>query len=227
MPLLPTLLQGLNSLQSGLHKQHMKDVFVELCLTVPVCLSSLLPYLPMLMDPLVSALNGSQTLISQGLRTLELCVDNLQPDFLYEHIQPVRAELMQALWKTLRNPNDAIAQVAFRVLGKFGGGNCKMMIEPQKLEYNEQKTPSTCINIIFSEHTRPISLSIEKIIETAFMALKTSTTEPWYRRQCWEVIRCFLIGSMQLDEDKHMVNKLFTHPSFREGDISTGHGPYY
>ena len=49
----------------------------------------------MLMDPLVSALCGSQTLISQGLRTLELCVDNLQPDFLYDHIQPVRAELMQ------------------------------------------------------------------------------------------------------------------------------------
>lgn len=56
---------GLNSLQSGLHKQYMKDLFVELCLTVPVRLSSLLPYLPMLMDPLVSALNGSQTLISQ------------------------------------------------------------------------------------------------------------------------------------------------------------------
>ena len=34
-------------------------------------------------------------LILQGLRTLELCVDNLQPDFLYDHIQPVRAELMQ------------------------------------------------------------------------------------------------------------------------------------
>lgn len=88
-------ISGLNMLQSGLHKQHMKDLFVELCLTVPVRLSSLLPYLPMLMDPLVSALNGSQTLVSQGLRTLELCVDNLQPDFLYDHIQPVRAELMQ------------------------------------------------------------------------------------------------------------------------------------
>ena len=59
--------------------------------------SSLLPYLHMLMDPLVSALSGSQTLISQGLRTLELCVDNLQPDFLYDHIQPVRAELMQVM----------------------------------------------------------------------------------------------------------------------------------
>lgn len=90
-------------LQSGLHKQHMKDLFVELCLTVPVRLSSLLPYLPMLMDPLVSALNGSQTLVSQGLRTLELCVDNLQPDFLYDHIQPVRAELMQvSVWFPVR-----------------------------------------------------------------------------------------------------------------------------
>ena len=227
LPLLPTLLQGLNSLQSGLHKQHMKDLFVELCLTVPVRLSSLLPYLPMLMDPLVSALNGSQILISQGLRTLELCVDNLQPDFLYEHIQPVRAELMQALWKTLRNPSDQIAQVAFRVLGKFGGGNRKMMIEPQKLEYSEQETPSACITVQFTDHKLPISLPVEKIIETAFTALKTSTTEPWYRQQCWEVIRCFLIGSMQLDEDHVMINKLFHHPSFREGEILKYEGNYY
>uniref|UniRef100_A0A1A9WAC6 Transformation/transcription domain-associated protein n=1 Tax=Glossina brevipalpis TaxID=37001 RepID=A0A1A9WAC6_9MUSC len=65
LPLLPNLLEGLNRLQSGFHKQHMKDLFVELCLTVPVRLSSLLPYLPMLMDPLVSALNGSNTLVSQ------------------------------------------------------------------------------------------------------------------------------------------------------------------
>ena len=36
LPLLPTLLQGLNNLQSGIHKQYMKDLFVELCLTVPV-----------------------------------------------------------------------------------------------------------------------------------------------------------------------------------------------
>lgn len=105
-------------LQSGLHKQHMKDLFVELCLTVPVRLSSLLPYLPMLMDPLVSALNGSQTLVSQGLRTLELCVDNLQPDFLYDHIQPVRAELMQvsarpcAAGRGRRGPGDAMRSVS-------------------------------------------------------------------------------------------------------------------
>lgn len=78
LPLLPSLLQGnlflfnfcysdtsfaflgLNTLQGGTHKAAMKELFVELCLTVPVRLSSLLPYLPMLMEPLVSALQGKQ-----------------------------------------------------------------------------------------------------------------------------------------------------------------------
>ena len=29
-------MEGLNNLQSGIHRQYMKDLFVELCLTVPV-----------------------------------------------------------------------------------------------------------------------------------------------------------------------------------------------
>ena len=36
LPLSPSLPTGLNRLQSGQHKQYMKDLFVELCLTVPV-----------------------------------------------------------------------------------------------------------------------------------------------------------------------------------------------
>lgn len=228
LPLLPNLLQGLNSLQSGLHKQHMKDLFVELCLTVPVRLSSLLPYLPMLMDPLVSALNGSQTLVSQGLRTLELCVDNLQPDFLYEHIQPVRAELMQALWRTLRNPSDQIAHVAFRVLGKFGGGNRKMMIEPQALTYTETENPGPCITIHFPEYKQSIAMPVKKVIETAFNALKSSSTEPgFYRKQCWEVLKCYLVSSLKMDEDKATMLKLLSHTSFREGAIPSIAGPNY
>ncbi|XP_045458905.1 transcription-associated protein 1 [Melitaea cinxia] len=225
LPLLPNLLEGLNRLQSGLHKQHMKDLFVELCLTVPVRLSSLLPYLPMLMDPLVSALNGSHTLISQGLRTLELCVDNLQPDFLYEHIQPVRADLMQALWRTLQN--NEVARIAFRVLGKFGGGNRKMMIEPQRLEYRESDAPPPAVQAHFQDQPKPIDFEVDKIIETAFSALKSSTTDPFYRRQCWEVLRCYLAASLNLDDDKATLHKLFSHPSFLEGKIPSQNGPYY
>ncbi|XP_062859239.1 transformation/transcription domain-associated protein [Trichomycterus rosablanca] len=216
LPLLPNLLQGLNMLQSGLHKQHMKDLFVELCLTVPVRLSSLLPYLPMLMDPLVSALNGSQTLVSQGLRTLELCVDNLQPDFLYDHIQPVRAELMQALWKTLRNPADNISHVAYRVLGKFGGSNRKMLKESQRLQYVVTEVQGPSIKVEFTDCKAAIQLPMEKAIETALDCLKSANTEPYYRRQAWEVIKCFLVAMTSLDDNKHALYQLLAHPNFTE-----------
>ncbi|KAM4631836.1 transformation/transcription domain-associated protein isoform 1-T1 [Discoglossus pictus] len=219
LPLLPNLLQGLNMLQSGLHKQHMKDLFVELCLTVPVRLSSLLPYLPMLMDPLVSALNGSQTLVSQGLRTLELCVDNLQPDFLYDHIQPVRAELMQALWRTLRNPADSISHVAYRVLGKFGGSNRKMLKESQKLQYIVTEIQGPSITVEFADCKASIQLPMEKSIETALDCLKSANTEPYYRRQAWEVIKCFLVAMMSLDDNKHALYQLLAHPNFTEKSI--------
>ncbi|ERE76893.1 transformation/transcription domain-associated protein [Cricetulus griseus] len=219
LPLLPNLLQGLNMLQSGLHKQHMKDLFVELCLTVPVRLSSLLPYLPMLMDPLVSALNGSQTLVSQGLRTLELCVDNLQPDFLYDHIQPVRAELMQALWRTLRNPADSISHVAYRVLGKFGGSNRKMLKESQKLHYIVTEVQGPSITVEFSDCKASLQLPMEKAIETALDCLKSANTEPYYRRQAWEVIRCFLVAMMSLEDNKHALYQLLAHPNFTEKAI--------
>uniref|UniRef100_A0A8C8EIV5 Transformation/transcription domain-associated protein n=1 Tax=Oncorhynchus tshawytscha TaxID=74940 RepID=A0A8C8EIV5_ONCTS len=195
LPLLPNLLQGLNMLQSGLHKQHMKDLFVELCLTVPVRLSSLLPYLPMLMDPLVSALNGSQTLVSQGLRTLELCVDNLQPDFLYDHIQPVRAELMQALWRTLRNPAETISHVAYRVLGKFGGSNRKMLKESQRLQYVVTEVQGPSIKAEFTDCKASIQLPMEK---------------------AWEVIKCFLVAMTSLDDNKHALYQLLAHPNFTE-----------
>ncbi|XP_047232953.1 transformation/transcription domain-associated protein isoform X2 [Girardinichthys multiradiatus] len=216
LPLLPNLLQGLNMLQSGLHKQHMKDLFVELCLTVPVRLSSLLPYLPMLMDPLVSALNGSQTLVSQGLRTLELCVDNLQPDFLYDHIQPVRAELMQALWRTLRNPAESISHVAYRVLGKFGGSNRKMLKESQRLQYVVTEVQGPSIKVEFTDCKASIQLPMEKAIETALDCLKSANTEPYYRRQAWEVIKCFLVAMTSLDDNKHALYQLLSHPNFTD-----------
>uniref|UniRef100_A0A8C9SXE3 Transformation/transcription domain-associated protein n=1 Tax=Scleropages formosus TaxID=113540 RepID=A0A8C9SXE3_SCLFO len=218
LPLLPNLLQGLNMLQSGLHKQHMKDLFVELCLTVPVRLSSLLPYLPMLMDPLVSALNGSQTLVSQGLRTLELCVDNLQPDFLYDHIQPVRAELMQALWRTLRNPAESISHVAYRVLGKFGGSNRKMLKESQRLQYVVTEVQGPSITAEFVDCKASIQIPMEKAIETALDCLKSANTEPYYRRQAWEVIKCFLVAMTSLEDNKHALYQLLAHPKRHRDD---------
>ena len=53
----------------------------------------------------------------------------------------------QSLWRTLHNQDDNIAQTAFRVLGKFGGSNRKMLEAPQKvcegIEY-----PGLCVHYV-------------------------------------------------------------------------------
>uniref|UniRef100_A0A1I7TFD1 Non-specific serine/threonine protein kinase n=1 Tax=Caenorhabditis tropicalis TaxID=1561998 RepID=A0A1I7TFD1_9PELO len=152
LQLLPNLLQFLNKLTSCQHRIQMRELFVELCLTVPVRLSSLLPYLPLLMDPLVCAMNGSPNIVTQGLRTLELCVDNLQPDFLLEHMIPVRAALVQGLYRVVsKAPDTASMAAAFRILGKFGGANRRLLYQPQILDVVSQADRfQSYINMEFS-----------------------------------------------------------------------------
>lgn len=60
-----------------------KNILVELCLTVPARLASLLPHLPLMMRLMVHALRCRGDLDGLALRTLEFWVDNLNPDYLY------------------------------------------------------------------------------------------------------------------------------------------------
>lgn len=225
LPLLPNLLQGLNSFQSGQHRQHMKDLFTELCLTVPVRLSSLMPFMPTLIYPLVSALNGPHQLVSQGLRTLELCVDNLTPNYLYDLLQPVRAELMQGLWKTVRHPNDSIAQNCLRVLGKFGGNNRKMLIEPQKLTFIEQKEGSSShgitIVVHFPDQKASINLPIDKAINIACEHLKNTQGNQFYKAHSWDTIKGFLVASIcNTGDHGQRIKNFFSNPN-----LATAHIP--
>lgn len=71
--------------------------------------------------------------------------------------------LSQALWRCLRNSNDSIAHVAFRVLGKFGGGNRKMLREPQGLTYNQRALAGPSITVHFQDCKTAIQLPVEKV----------------------------------------------------------------
>lgn len=189
----------------------------------------------MLMDPLVSALNGSQSLVSQGLRTLELCVDNLQPDFLYDHIQPVKSDLMQALWKTLRNPMETMAHVAFRVLGKFGGGGRKMLQEPQQLSYRTNENIGACLMVHFTDCSKSVNLPISVIIEKAVSILKTQVpalpvtssqqnsysaeNRPFYQEQAWTIAKHFIIGVLSLEDNTCFFKKMLRDKGYKEKEI--------
>jgi len=50
-----------------------------------------------------------------------------------------------------------------------------------------------------------------KAIETAAESLKTST-DPYYRKKCWEVIKSFLAASVLSNDDKSVLMKFFSHP---------------
>ncbi|CAK9440169.1 uncharacterized protein LODBEIA_P42690 [Lodderomyces beijingensis] len=127
MPILPILLENLNKMIANARRPYERDIYVELCLTVPVRLSVLVPHLSHLTRPLVYALNGSQELVSQGLRTFELCVDNLTAEYFGPVIEPVIDDIMAALWKHLEPVpyHHQHSHTAIRILGKLGGRNHK------------------------------------------------------------------------------------------------------
>ncbi|KAJ3116271.1 hypothetical protein HDU96_010045 [Phlyctochytrium bullatum] len=143
LPLLELLLEGLTSLIATAHKPQMKELFVELCLTVPVRLSVLLPYLSYLMKPLVLALRAGPDLVSQGLRTLELCIDNLTQEFLEPILNPVIGDLMAALWTHLQPLPYKVehSNSTIRILGKLGGRNRRIIGEALKLRAHETLDP--------------------------------------------------------------------------------------
>lgn len=102
-------------------------------------------------------------------------MDNLLSDYLYDHIQPVRTDLIQGLWRTLRCQNETIAVAAYRVLGKLGGNNRKMIVEPQKLAYNKNQsfTSSKEFNgpifkVSFPGYPGDIELSLDKVNKKSF-----------------------------------------------------------
>lgn len=94
-----------------------------------------------------------------------------------------------------------------------------MMIEPQKLEYNDRETNPPAIVACFEEPSKSIDFLVEKVVDTAFTALKSNSTDAFYRKQCWEVIHCYLAASLRLDDDMETLHKFFTHSSFKTGPI--------
>lgn len=71
-----------------------------------------------------------------------MCVDNLQPEYFYEHMAPVRSSLMQGLWRTLSSKDIQSALNAFRILGKFGGSSRKVLLDAQQMDFDSSETES-------------------------------------------------------------------------------------
>ena len=170
LPILQEMLDTLAYLLQHATSDAERDLFVELTLTVPVRLTNLLPHLSYLMRPLVHALQAGNDLISQGLRTLELCIDNLTADFLDPTMSPVLRDLMGALHQLLKPipAHRGHAHSAVKILGKLGGRNRRFQEVDLQLDYsNLDSDLSASISFEGKSHR----LSLAPIVSTASKAL--------------------------------------------------------
>ncbi|KAF2090684.1 hypothetical protein K490DRAFT_53653 [Saccharata proteae CBS 121410] len=197
LPLLEMLLEVLNNLLVAARRPSERDLFVELSLTVPARLSNLLPHLSYLMRPLVVALRAGSDLVGQGLRTLELCVDNLTADYLDPIMAPVIDELMTGLWEHLRpNPYSHFhAHTTMRILGKLGGRNRKFLNGPPSLDYKPyaDDEPSFDIRLVGSTKDRafPASVGVEHSITKLMEVPKTPAAkkgDTFHKQQAFKFV---------------------------------------
>ena len=134
LPLIPTVLNGLFRIFRAIDDQHLRHTIIELLLTIPARLSSLLPHMNLLLRVIIAALESdSGDLVNLGLRTLEFWVDNLNPDFLFPEItkqSDLFVSLMKSLAGHLRPAPYTYGLLTLRLLGKLGGKNRRVLREP-------------------------------------------------------------------------------------------------
>ncbi|KAK2732878.1 hypothetical protein FQN55_003885 [Onygenales sp. PD_40] len=197
LPLLEMLLETFNNLLLGARKPQERDLYVELTLTVPARLSHLLPHLSHLMRPIVIALRAGSDLVGQGLRTLELCVDNLTAAYLDPIMAPIVDELMTALWDHLRpNPYSHFhAHTTMRILGKLGGRNRKFLNHPPELSFEQyaDDSPSIDIKLIGANRERafPLDIGIDLALGKLLEVPKTAAakaSDGYYKQQAFHML---------------------------------------
>ncbi|OMO84636.1 hypothetical protein COLO4_21911 [Corchorus olitorius] len=217
IPMLQPCLNMLLTMLEGPTAEDMRDLLLELCLTLPARLSSLLPHLPRLMKPLVLCLKGSDDLVSLGLRTLEFWVDSLNPDFLEPSMANVMSEVILALWSHLRPAPYPWGGKALQLLGKLGGRNRRFLKEPLALECKENPEHGLRLILTFEPST-PFLVPLDRCINLAVAAVmhKDVGMDSFYRKQALKFLRVCLSSQLNLpgnvtDEgytQKHLLTSL-------------------
>ncbi|XVE82488.1 hypothetical protein DITRI_Ditri16bG0008800 [Diplodiscus trichospermus] len=198
-PLLQPCLNVVLTMLESPTAEDMKDILLELCLTLPARLSSLLPYLPRLMKPLVLCLKGRDDLVSLGLRTLEFWVDSLNPEFLEPSMGNVMSEVILALWSHLRPAPYPWGGKALQLLGKLGGRNRRFLKEPLALECKENPEHGFRLILTFMPST-PFLVPLDRCINLAVTAVmhKDAGMDSFYRKQALKFLRVCLLSQLNL-----------------------------
>ncbi|CAN4078750.1 unnamed protein product [Withania somnifera] len=197
--MLQPCLSMLLALLEGPNGEDMKELLLELCLTLPSRLSSLLPYLPRLMKPLLMCLKGCDDLVSLGLRTLEFWIDSLNPDFLEPSMANVMSEVILALWSHLRPAPYPWGGKSLQLLGKLGGRNRRFLKEPLALECKENPEHGLRVILTFEPST-PFLVPLDRCINLAVASVmqRSVIVDAFCRKQALKFLRVCLSSQLNL-----------------------------
>lgn len=129
---LPTLLKGFGHLLHRSKHVETQNAILELSLTIPCRLDTMLLHFPFLLEMFCRAVTAkkSDSLPNLALRTLEFWTDNLKPDYLFS-LMSSKPDLLHRIFtgicQHLKPPPYPYGSLAARVLGKFGGKNTRFL----------------------------------------------------------------------------------------------------
>ncbi|GAB2260071.1 hypothetical protein Droror1_Dr00010926 [Drosera rotundifolia] len=200
--LIPSLQPCLNMLLAMLEGptgEDMRDLLLELCLTLPARLSSLLPFLSRLMKPLVLCLKGNNDLVNLGLRTLEFWIDSLNPDFLEPSMASVMSEVILVLWSHLKPAPYLSGGKSLQLLGKLGGRNRRLLKEPLTFECKENPEHGIRVILTFRPGT-PFLVPLDRCVGLAIGTVmqKNGAVDSFYRKQALRFLRVCLSSQLNL-----------------------------
>ena len=159
---------------------------------------------------------GSSELTAQGLRTLELCVDNLTADYLDPIMQPYMEEIMGSLWRMLKpvsltSANSAAngmaaligtghqgAHTAVRILGKLGGRNRRFLQGPPNLEWRGYADDEASFDVRLigavaggGERSMPARLGVDTAVDKLWEVPRIPVqkkSDGYHKRQAFKLI---------------------------------------
>ena len=215
---LATILEKLTTLLKGALKSTLRDLFIELCLTVPAKFHNMGPYMNLLVKPILFALQGSSELVNIGIKVLEIWLDTLKSDVLEPILEPVMPELIQALLSHLKTQPHAYGSAAIRILAKLGGKNRRYLTDSLSMDTNERTEEGLKVLVSFNNESNNnnnnennnesnnnvlpkfFELPLDRFIKMAKKVLYSSG-ELHSREQAFLFIKTSVLAMMNLDGD--------------------------
>lgn len=210
----PCLYMFLALLESPI-REDKRDLLLELCLTLPARLKSLLPHLPSLMRPLVLCLRERDDIVSLGLRTLEFWIDNLNPEFLEQSMANFMSDVILALWSHLKPAPYPWGGKCLQILGKLGGYNRRFLKEPLAIECKENPEHGLRLILNFQSSTTFL-VPLDRFIHIAVSAVmnKGVHVDAFYRKQALRFLHVCLASQLNMPgnvtDELHATRQLFS-----------------